>query len=987
MTCLWRRILWISMLAAFVILGCRAEALAQAASTTDTEAKQAPSIPPGPCAPRTTRSFVPPSETLSAIFYYPWHIGSPECPADSRWCNCIWFGKPGDPRAALGLYDSSDQSVVDTHMDWLVQHGINVVAVSWTGVGTPEEGNFLNHVLPAIEARSLKFVVLYEFGIRFNDIGLSFNNPTVHNRFVADFQRFAASNRFFQHPKYLRFRDKPVIYFYGSRAVSENQPYNEETLGNIQQAFEQADQVAGGVYLVADHLFWGDTNYQNQSFEKLRRMSPSAVSSFGPVDPDRVPPVEEGNTIIKAWADAMAAQLYQGSLGRLRNLGRIDLTPGVFVQYDDYSVSSTNTQCGVLPPRDGQAYHLTSGADWSYMLATAGMGQRWVAEDIRENAQCDTTVQTNSDYKSIVWTYSFNEWAEGAGVEPLETRAPPFTYPYGFGFEMLERLRDGMGASGGSEPPDAPVPNWPHGTAEGVRPLFSWNGVQFASAYQVKAFDANGTEVVGATIPQTRFRPGDPGLAGNQVHTWKVRARNVNGVWSAWSPTLTFTPVPVYTDPPSAPRPLGPSGCVYSLRPTFTWEPAERAQDYLVAVYEIATDRWPIYDPAPGTSFVPNVDLRPGFQYRWKVKARNSAGETWSDPQYPMLYFTPCGSSLSISDVTVSEETGSAAFVVYLSPPSTATVTVSYATRNGTALAGSDYGVAFGTLTFAPGVTSQTVSVSVTNDTQDESHETFFIDLTDPVSAGLSDSLGIATIVDDDPPAVSIADCSLVEGNQGSAPCSFVVSLSSASAVPVTVNFTVAGDTATQNRDYFWPGEGTQGYVTFATGTTVASIALPFMADLESEDNEVLWVDLWTPTNATLGRTRGVGTILDDEATKFYTVTACRLLDTRQPSGGPIVSAGERRTFAVTGTCGVPHSAKAIAMNVTTLAQSGPGSVRLCPTGLATPPTSNGNFVANHSRSNSGLTLLGTAGRVTVQCDMEPGGQTHVVVDVFGYYK
>ena len=73
--------------------------------------------------------------------------------------------------------------------------------------------------------------------------------------------------------------------------------------------------------------------------------------------------------------------------------------------------------------------------------------------------------------------------------------------------------------------------------------------------------------------------------------------------------------------------------------------------------------------------------------------------------------------SLAINDVTVTEgDSGSvnAVFTVNLSAPSGLPVSVKYATANGTATAGSDYTAKSGTLTFAAGVTTQTMSVAVT---------------------------------------------------------------------------------------------------------------------------------------------------------------------------------------------------------------------------------------------------------------------------------
>ncbi|MFZ6820678.1 Calx-beta domain-containing protein, partial [Undibacterium sp. Ji22W] len=72
--------------------------------------------------------------------------------------------------------------------------------------------------------------------------------------------------------------------------------------------------------------------------------------------------------------------------------------------------------------------------------------------------------------------------------------------------------------------------------------------------------------------------------------------------------------------------------------------------------------------------------------------------------------------SLSINDVIVNEAAGTATFTVTLSAASGQTVSVGYNTSNGTATAGSDYTATSGTLTFNPGVTTQTITVNIAND-------------------------------------------------------------------------------------------------------------------------------------------------------------------------------------------------------------------------------------------------------------------------------
>ena len=89
--------------------------------------------------------------------------------------------------------------------------------------------------------------------------------------------------------------------------------------------------------------------------------------------------------------------------------------------------------------------------------------------------------------------------------------------------------------------------------------------------------------------------------------------------------------------------------------------------------------------------------------------------------------------SLTIGDVSVDENGGTAVFTVSLSAASGLPVTVKYSTANGTAIAGSDYAATSGALTFAPGTTTQTISVPILDNTSHESNETFNLSLSGAV--------------------------------------------------------------------------------------------------------------------------------------------------------------------------------------------------------------------------------------------------------------
>src|SRR5437868_2968320 len=119
-----------------------------------------------------------------------------------------------------------------------------------------------------------------------------------------------------------------------------------------------------------------------------------------------------------------------------------------------------------------------------------------------------------------------------------------------------------------------------------------------------------------------------------------------------------------------------------------------------------------------------------------------------------------CPPSLTINDISVTEGnsgTTDAIQTVTLSAPSALTISVSWGTADGTATAPADYATGRGTLTFVPGVTSQTITNKVKGDLLNEGNETFKVSLSSPVNATIADNQGIVTIIDDDSvPALSI---------------------------------------------------------------------------------------------------------------------------------------------------------------------------------------------------------------------------------------
>jgi hypothetical protein len=259
---------------------------------------------------------------------------------------------------------------------------------------------------------------------------------------------------------------------------------------------------------------------------------------------------------------------------------------------------------------------------------------------------------------------------------------------------------------------------------------------------------------------------------------------------------------------------------------------------------------------------------------------------------------------LSIGNATVTEGNSSSvtgSFTVSLSAASAQTVTVNYATSNGTAASGSDYTAASGTVTFSPGATTQTVNVTVLGDTLDEANETFTVALGNPSNATLgTPSSGMGTITDNDTaPSLSIGNSSVTEGNSGTVNATMTVTLSTASGQTVTVNYGTANNSAVAPGDY----TSTSGSLTFSAGTTSRTITVPVRGDTLDEGTETLNVNLSGAANATISDSQGTVTINDDDPTPSLTINNFSVTEgnsgTKTTTFAVTLSAASGRTVTV----------------------------------------------------------------------------------------
>ena len=134
----------------------------------------------------------------------------------------------------------------------------------------------------------------------------------------------------------------------------------------------------------------------------------------------------------------------------------------------------------------------------------------------------------------------------------------------------------------------------------------------------------------------------------------------------------------------------------------------------------------------------------------------------------------------------------------------------------------------------------------------------------------------------------------------------------------------------------------------------------------------------------------GTGFAQVSPQSKFYAVTPCRTVDTRNPNGsagGPALTAGGARAFQLASTCGIPVTARAVVTNLTVTGATAAGDLAIFPTGTPGPQGATAiNYKAGKTRANNFIARLGTTGDIVV-FTQQPSGTVHLIIDVAGYFE
>jgi len=187
----------------------------------------------------------PPEEVLVGAHYYPWYDPGrwnyAECAAGSIRLEL----RPPQP-PALGRYDSSSPAVIDRHLRWCAENGVNLLILEFIAPGGREDGVCRNSIFPHARAGDVSYTLLYDWAIRFgSEFAVTPERIAVAR---ADFDHIA--RHYFSRPTWCRIAGRPVACVYVTRALSGD---IDGFIGAVREACAARGH---DVFIIGDEFFF-----------------------------------------------------------------------------------------------------------------------------------------------------------------------------------------------------------------------------------------------------------------------------------------------------------------------------------------------------------------------------------------------------------------------------------------------------------------------------------------------------------------------------------------------------------------------------------------------------------------------------------------------------------------------------------------------------------------------------------------------------------
>lgn len=311
---------------------------------------------------------------LIAAYYYPWYI-------KGDWSRHAYVESP-----TLGKYGTDDPKIAEKHIDWAADYGIDAFFVSWWGPDSLSSTHLKEGFLKAGNLERIQYGLYYEtLGILDETDGtkdgvVDFSDPGPMKRMVADFK--ALKENHFQHPRYLRFGDRPVVGFYVSRVLRN---FKREHLDQLEEA------IGMKLFTIGDEAFFFGQESPATAHNGAGVFD--SYSAYNMFEPKKNIP----NDTALSFQSREAFPIF-------RNWAKeVTFFPGVIPRYEDFRGH---------PPMKGTPEDFLTLLEAASAIATA--------------RPCENGVQP------MVFVTSFNEWWEGTSVEPADE----------YGLSYLEVIRD-----------------------------------------------------------------------------------------------------------------------------------------------------------------------------------------------------------------------------------------------------------------------------------------------------------------------------------------------------------------------------------------------------------------------------------------------------------------------------------------------------------------------------------------------------------------
>ncbi|MEI6349473.1 MAG: Calx-beta domain-containing protein [Verrucomicrobiota bacterium] len=213
----------------------------------------------------------------------------------------------------------------------------------------------------------------------------------------------------------------------------------------------------------------------------------------------------------------------------------------------------------------------------------------------------------------------------------------------------------------------------------------------------------------------------------------------------------------------------------------------------------------------------------------------------------------------SASNLTVQENDGYARLTITRLGGSSGSASVRYTTSNLTAISGTDYKAASGTVSFAAKQLTASVSIPILNDNVFEQPETFRVTLSSPVNATLAaqNTVDVTVVDDDNPDGVLEFASSGYSATEASGTATLTVKRLGGADSVVSVQYSTAKGSAVSGSDF----GNTIGTLTFYAGQRTATIRVPIIRDALIEPAETFTVALSNPTNGAMLGLRKTATV------------------------------------------------------------------------------------------------------------------------------